>query len=75
MAGAVHHRMTNCQVSPGSAAHRAGLADRISRMVGLWRRRASERRAFESFDHRELSELHLSRWAVQQELAKPFWRG
>jgi uncharacterized protein YjiS (DUF1127 family) len=30
---------------------------------------------FAALDRRDLSDLSLSRWEVERELAKPFWRG
>jgi uncharacterized protein YjiS (DUF1127 family) len=52
-----------------------GLARRISRILGLWRERTRERRAFAALDRRDLQDLGLSQWTVELELAKPFWRG
>jgi uncharacterized protein YjiS (DUF1127 family) len=51
------------------------MPDWVGRTIQLWRGRFRERHAFASFDHRELTDLRLSRWEVERELAKPFWRG
>jgi uncharacterized protein YjiS (DUF1127 family) len=58
-----------------SGTGRRGLAGKLSRLVRLWRERSRERRAFAALDRRDLQDLGLSRWAVELELAKPFWRG
>jgi uncharacterized protein YjiS (DUF1127 family) len=58
-----------------SATGRSGLAGKLGRIIGLWRHRLRERRAFAALDRRDLQDLGLSRWAVELELAKPFWRG
>jgi uncharacterized protein YjiS (DUF1127 family) len=58
-----------------SAAGWTGLSASIARVVGLWRTRTRERRVLAALDHRDLRDLGLSRWEVERELAKPFWRG
>jgi uncharacterized protein YjiS (DUF1127 family) len=70
MATAAHHPLTNSQAF---LAH--GLAERFGDIVHLWRSRIKERHTVAAFDHRELQDLGLSRWEVERELAKPFWRG
>ena len=52
-----------------------GLTGWLGRLVGTWRRRIRERQAFARLDYRELRDIGLSRWDVERELAKPFWRG
>jgi uncharacterized protein YjiS (DUF1127 family) len=52
-----------------------GLAARASRLVRLWRLKASDRRAFADLGERDLHDLGMTRWHVERELAKPFWRG
>jgi uncharacterized protein YjiS (DUF1127 family) len=51
------------------------LTSWLGRLVGTWRRRLRERQAFARLDYRELRDIGLSRWDVERELAKPFWRG
>jgi len=58
-----------------SARRPSGLISRLGRLLGTWRRRMRERQAFAKLDCRELSDMGLSRWDVERELAKPFWRG
>jgi uncharacterized protein YjiS (DUF1127 family) len=48
----------------------AWIGDRL----GTWRRRIQERRAFAHLDQRDLRDMGLSRWEVEREVAKPFWR-
>ena len=67
--------MTQCQAAHAPAAHRAGLPERVAGLIRLWRARRRERQTFAILGHRELREIGLSQWAVEQELAKPFWRG
>jgi len=72
---AVHDSLTASQQHhQTSCAGRRGLADKLGRIIGLWRARSRERRAFAALDRRDLQDLGLSRWAVELELAKPFWR-
>jgi uncharacterized protein YjiS (DUF1127 family) len=52
-----------------------GLTSWLEGLVGTWRRRMRERQAFARLDYRELRDIGLSRWDVERELAKPFWRG
>ncbi len=71
---AAHHPLTNRQ--PAAAdTHQSGIAEWVDHTVGQWRSRIKERHNFTGFDHRELHDLGLSRWEVERELAKPFWRG
>jgi uncharacterized protein YjiS (DUF1127 family) len=76
MSYAAHHPLINCQADRLSPTNRgATLANSIGRTLRLWRSRIRERRAFPVLDERELRDLRLSRWDVERELAKPFWRG
>ena len=49
--------------------------DRIAAIFGVWRSRIRDRQAFSSLDYRDLRDLGLSRWEVDREVTKPFWRG
>jgi uncharacterized protein YjiS (DUF1127 family) len=44
--------------------------------IRLWRSRIRERHVFPAgLDERQLHDLRLSRWELDRELRKPFWRG
>jgi uncharacterized protein YjiS (DUF1127 family) len=76
MSYTAHHPLINCQsdrVPP--VARGFTVARSIGKLLRLWRSRIRERRAFPELNERELSDLRLSRWDVERELAKPFWRG
>jgi uncharacterized protein YjiS (DUF1127 family) len=75
MSVTTHGMLTECQVRSGlSSAHHDGLLARLGDLVGTWRRRSKERRAFAQLDNRDLRDIGLSQWEVETELAKPFWR-
>jgi uncharacterized protein YjiS (DUF1127 family) len=76
MSFAAHHPLINCQVdrTPSKPRGAALLGTVISTLL-LWRRRIRERQAFPVLDERELRDLRLTRWDLERELAKPFWRG
>lgn len=59
-------------VPPHHLPARAGW---FGRTVRLWRNRINEREALARLGDRDLRDLRLSHWEVEQELAKPFWRG
>lgn len=68
--------LTDCQPISHSARSRSvGIGERLSNLVGTWRRRVRERDAFAALDYRDLRDMGLSRWEVEGELRKPFWRG
>ncbi|MGD0433403.1 MAG: DUF1127 domain-containing protein [Acetobacteraceae bacterium] len=82
MPAAVHYPLINCQPQLLARVTRArpteswtALLKSVARTLGVWRSRYRERHAFPVLDHRELRDLGLSRWDVERELAKPFWRG
>ncbi len=76
MAFAANHSLTDCQGAyHPSVAHRAGWAERVGRKIALWGSRIRERRSLASFDTRDLHDLGVSRWELERELMKPFWRG
>lgn len=76
MSFVAHRPLTNDPAfGPLSVAHRSPNGGGVGRMIRLWRSRVRERRAFASVEDRELRDLGLSRWHVESELAKPFWRG
>jgi uncharacterized protein YjiS (DUF1127 family) len=68
--------LINCQAKqPGLMARAVALVESAARTLQLWRTRARERHTFSLADERDLRDLGLSRYDVQRELAKPFWRG
>jgi uncharacterized protein YjiS (DUF1127 family) len=44
-------------------------------LLRLWRDRIRDRRGFPNLDERDLRDMGLSRWDIDRERAKPFWRG
>jgi uncharacterized protein YjiS (DUF1127 family) len=76
MPTAVVHTLINSQRDLPHTAPRLGAAIQVmARTLQLWHRRHRERHALPVLDERELRDLRLSRWEVERELAKPFWRG
>jgi uncharacterized protein YjiS (DUF1127 family) len=61
--------------SPWLTTRSATIAATLLDRLRLWRRRFNDRRGFPVLDERELRDFGLSRWDVERELAKPFWRG
>jgi uncharacterized protein YjiS (DUF1127 family) len=59
---------------PSEIGH-AGITASIAHTVDVWLTRIRDRQMFAALDRRDLSDLSLSRWEVERELAKPFWRG
>ncbi len=47
---------------------------RFDEAVGRWQARANDRRMLGRLDDRLLSDIGLSRYDVEGELKKPFWR-
>ena len=72
MSAITGRHVTNYQVNRPSL--RAFL-QAASRTLRLWRSRHRERHALTVIDERDLRDLRLSRWEIDRELAKPFWRG
>jgi uncharacterized protein YjiS (DUF1127 family) len=60
---------------PTLAARAVAVAGSISRLLRLWRARIRERQAFPLLDERDLQDMRMSRWELEHELSKPFWRG
>jgi|tagenome__1003787_1003787.scaffolds.fasta_scaffold20935816_3 uncharacterized protein YjiS (DUF1127 family) len=70
-----HEMLTNCQDDHRLPVHKpASVAAWIGRTLRVWQSRIRERHVFDYADDHELSELGLSRWDVEREIAKPFWR-
>jgi uncharacterized protein YjiS (DUF1127 family) len=75
MNATTHHGLTDCQAYEQRQTFRsADPAGWISRVFGLWRVRIRQRQAFAKLDSRDLRDIGVSRWEVDRELAKPFWR-
>jgi uncharacterized protein YjiS (DUF1127 family) len=72
---AVHHSLTNCRTTHHPSIAWATLTKLFGRLIRLWRSRIRERRAFVSFDDRDLHDIGVSRWDLERELARPFWKG
>ncbi len=76
MTVAAHHAMTNYPAAPVRAESRpAGLFELLLRLVGVWLTRMEQRRALGRADYRDLRDIGATRWDVEREMAKPFWRG
>jgi uncharacterized protein YjiS (DUF1127 family) len=81
MPAAAHYPLINCQPEREARFARtrqtsrwAGLLKSVALTLGVWRSRYRERHSFPPLDDRELRDLGVSRWDVERELAKPFWR-
>ncbi len=76
MSTTVSNPLINCQPDqPDTAARvKAGMQYTV-RTLRLWGARIRERHAFPTLSERDLRDLRLTRWDVERELAKPFWRG
>jgi uncharacterized protein YjiS (DUF1127 family) len=57
-----------------SSRRPSGMTDWFRGLVETWRARIGERRALARLDYRDLRDIGVSRWEVERELAKPFWR-
>ena len=74
MASAAVHSLTHRRAAGGLPEHHGHHPLRgLVRLFRRWRARIRERRALALFEQRELSELGVSRWEVERELAKHFW--
>jgi len=75
MSAAAHHPLTNCQpVRRAATVSFVGVAGWLGRSVRRWRENAATRRALSWMDERDLRDARLSRWEIERELARPFWR-
>ena len=76
MPTAMVNTLRNSQCDKSSTTTRAsGILQSVARSLRLWRRRHRERHSFPALDERDLRDLRLTRWDVERELSKPFWRG
>jgi uncharacterized protein YjiS (DUF1127 family) len=74
MAHAIHQPLTNCQAATKPDVASLDVAGMIGRAFRRWRERNAELQSLDLMSDRDLSDAGLSRWAVRNELAKPFWR-
>jgi uncharacterized protein YjiS (DUF1127 family) len=70
---AAHHTLTNSQFS--STAPAGGVAGWLASAFHRWRERAADRRELALMDDRALRDARLTRWEVELEMSRPFWRG
>ena len=70
-----HSRLATHSARPALAAQAAGVAHVLGQTLRLWRTRYKQRHAFPVLDDRDLRDMRLTRWDVDRELSKPFWRG
>jgi uncharacterized protein YjiS (DUF1127 family) len=73
---ATNHSLINSHsAAPRSDASGGGLAAWIANAARRWRERATERRELAQMDERALRDARLTRWDVEQQISRPFWRG
>jgi uncharacterized protein YjiS (DUF1127 family) len=70
---ATHRSLTDCQ-GYSRRQTSGSIAVWVTRLIGRWRTRVQERKAFAKMNHRDLHDIGVSRWEIERELAKPFWR-
>ncbi len=68
-----HGALTNSH--PRSRSALAGAAAWLDRAYRRWQEQAADRRALALMSDRDLRDARLSRWEVERELSRPFWRG
>ncbi len=72
---ATHSSLTNSHALRGSRAMSVvGVAAWIRRAYRNWQQIHAERQAIERLDERDLRDVGLTRYSVERELARPFWR-
>jgi uncharacterized protein YjiS (DUF1127 family) len=74
MAYAAHHSLRNSHAAPPSASPLAGIANWVSQAAARWQQRRDDARALEWMDERDLRDARMTRWAIEREAARPFWR-
>ncbi len=73
---AAQNSLTNshaAHVSRGTPV--VGVVAWIGRAYRNWQQIHAERQALERLDERDLRDVGLTRYSVERELARPFWRG
>lgn len=71
---ALHPLVNHQPIRRSSDTNRASVTASVGKTIRLWRSRIRERHAARSFDYRDLQDLGMSKWDVERELSKPFWR-
>lgn len=66
--------MADLSLHYSSKAPLAGTYTAFAQILGIWRRRAKDRRELAQLDRRTLRDLGLSAGEVAFEANKPFWR-
>jgi uncharacterized protein YjiS (DUF1127 family) len=56
------------------AARIAAATQALANTLHVWGSRIRERQSFPLINDRELHDLGVSRWELERELSKPFWR-
>jgi uncharacterized protein YjiS (DUF1127 family) len=70
----VHLR--ECYTEPGrpTVSH-GGWQSRLRLALRGWRARQEDRRVLASLTERDFQDMGRTRWELEYELARPFWRG
>jgi uncharacterized protein YjiS (DUF1127 family) len=50
------------------------MVQRVTRLIGIWHRRSSERQVLAAMSARALQDIGITRWDARHEANKPFWR-
>jgi len=74
MAYAAPHSLTNSHAAPRSHSPLAGVAHWIGQAVARWEQRRADAQALEWMSERDLRDAGITRWAIEREAARPFWR-
>ncbi len=75
MSATTHDPLINCHSVPRSQTLVGTLRQSVADTLRIWRDRIRERQAFPALTDRDLRDLRISRWELDRELGKPFWRG
>ncbi len=69
------HPLTNCQpAAQTTATSSGGIVGWLAHALHNWRERSADLRELALMDERALRDARLTRWEVEQELNRPFWR-
>jgi uncharacterized protein YjiS (DUF1127 family) len=68
------HTETLCRVPSASPATSKYLLAHLGALLGEWRRRARSRRELAMLSDRCLRDMGVTRYDVDREARKPFWR-
>ncbi len=71
-----HHPLTNSHSAPRAAGGVLnGVIAWIDRTYARWQEHEAELHALETMTDRDLRDAGLTRFAVEREITRPFWRG